>query len=89
MGIVCRRGVMWSGFRHRGLPEIRNLPREVEHHLWPAMSFIHLREASQVLKSACKEFLGLETGRTVRTRKSRKAEEAMSIYRICAGDDVM
>lgn len=28
---------------------------QVEHHLWPAMSFIHLREVSQVLKSACKE----------------------------------
>eukprot|EP00438_Fugacium_kawagutii_P022172 Skav235067 [mRNA] locus=scaffold3466:24468:25658:- [translate_table: standard] len=28
---------------------------QVEHHLFPAMSFIHLREASQVLKSACKE----------------------------------
>jgi len=31
---------------------------QVEHHLWPAMSFVHLREASQILKSACKE-LGL------------------------------
>ena len=33
---------------------------KVEHHLWPAMSFVHLREASQILKSACKEFLGTE-----------------------------
>ena len=84
MGIVCRRGVMWVvDSALGGLPEIRNLPREVEHHLWPAMSFIHLREASQVLKSACKEFPGLETGRTVRARKSRKDEEAMSIQDMC------
>eukprot|EP00913_Durusdinium_trenchii_P027877 g26139.t1 len=31
---------------------------EVEHHLWPAMSFVHLRQASQILKNTCQE-LGL------------------------------
>ena len=30
---------------------------EVEHHLWPAMSFVHLRQASQILKNTCQEFL--------------------------------
>jgi len=29
---------------------------QVEHHLWPAMSFVHLRQASAIVKSACKEF---------------------------------
>ena len=27
----------------------------MEHHLWPGMSFVKLREASEVLRSACKE----------------------------------
>merc|ERR1712146_603869 len=31
---------------------------QIEHHLWPAMSFVRLREASVVLKLACVE-LGL------------------------------
>ncbi|CAK9011505.1 unnamed protein product [Durusdinium trenchii] len=31
---------------------------QVEHHLWPAMSFVHLRQASQILKNTCQE-LGL------------------------------
>ena len=28
---------------------------QVEHHLWPGMSFVSLREASEVLRRACKE----------------------------------
>ena len=78
MGIVCRLG----GFCAQGTAGNLMKPVEVEHHLWPAMSFIHLREVSQVLKSACKEFPGkLGTGRTVmnsscqQVRKGRKSYE--------------
>ena len=80
MGIVCRLG----GFCAQGTAG--NLsPVEVEHHLWPAMSFIHLREVSQVLKSACKEFPGkLGTGRTVRASKSGKDEKVMSVQDTCS-----
>ncbi|CAE7031875.1 PERK7 [Symbiodinium sp. CCMP2592] len=31
---------------------------QVEHHLWPAMSFVHLQEASRTVKATCRE-LGL------------------------------
>ena len=80
MGIVCRLG----GFCAQGTAG--NLsPVEVEHHLWPAMSFIHLREVSQVLKSACKEFPGkLGTGRTVMNSSCQQVRKGRKSYE-CAG----
>merc|ERR1711912_205582 len=29
---------------------------QVEHHLWPAMSFVNFRQASKIVKATCKEF---------------------------------
>ena len=59
MATACRP----SQFHHLAQQTFRDIQRnfrdmqrlEVEHHLWPAMSFVQLQEASRIVKTTCAE----------------------------------